>query len=69
MYALDPLGEENQRDIRGYVRFNIENFVESTDLENAVERIWAKCEGIFLSARLMLHEHGVLEFPIYNSKY
>jgi hypothetical protein len=59
VHALDPLGEENQQDIRGYVQFNIEKFVESTYLEKAVQLIWKKCEGIFLSARLMLHEHGM----------
>jgi hypothetical protein len=58
VHELEPLGEENQQDIRGYVRFNIKNFVASTEFEMAVERIWAKCEGIFLSARLMLHEQG-----------
>ncbi len=59
MHALEPLGQENQQDILRYVRFNIEKFVEPTELEKAVELIRAKCEGIFLSARLMLHEHGV----------
>ncbi len=59
VHALNPHGEENQQDIWGYVRFNIKDFVESADLEKAVERIWTKCEGIFLSARLMLHEQGV----------
>ena len=68
VHALDPLGEENQRDIRGYIQFNIEKFVESTEFEKAVELICAKCEGIFLSARLMLHEHGVHDSPCYNFK-
>jgi uncharacterized protein YdhG (YjbR/CyaY superfamily) len=68
VHALDPLGQENQQDILRYVRFNIEKFVESTELEKVVELILAKCEGIFLSARLMLHEHGLQDFLRYNSK-
>jgi hypothetical protein len=62
VHELEPLGEENQQDIRGYVRFNIKKFVASTELDEAVERVWAKCDGIFLSARLMLHEQGTC-FP------
>ena len=58
VHELDPRGEENQRDIRGYVRCSIEKFVESADLEKAVELVWTKCDGIFLSAHLMLHEQG-----------
>ncbi len=59
IYELEANSIENQQDINNYVRANVHCFVEKSKLDAVVDTIWTKCEGIFLSARLMLHEHGI----------
>ena len=58
--VVSTTDKKNEEDVRRYISATIKPFTNPAEHERATDAICLKVQGLFLSARMMLSEHGIL---------